>query len=342
MSGVGEKVYRADGKNPIVGSGKYRYELIQGWGSYPEGILSNGIACDSQDRVYITTFGIGTDYPKVRPLPAPVVFVNDSDGNSLGSWGTGACEHAHGMNIVDDQIFFTDKHHSICLSYTLDGKILQLLGRRGAHSDTGCKEMGTFVPHPAGPFNRPNDFTRAPWGDLYAADGTHNTRIHRFDSGGHLIQSWGWWGDEPGQFKEPHSVLPVDGKLYVCDRQNHRVQVFTPEGKVLGVWTGLQWPCHIVKTPEGDFAIGENAASIGENALHGSDSDENAGNQLVRADSEDRSEAKAKRPSGIRILDKDGKLITALDAGSAHWMAQDSKGNIYVANHWMVNKLVRL
>ncbi len=308
----------------IVGSGKYRYEFIPNWGKLPEKLYNNSVAVDSQDRVFICTLGFGG----FRNLtPAPLMYITDRDGNVLGSWGTGASEHAHGLNIVDDVCYFTDKYDSICLKYTLDGKILQMLGQRGVHSDTGCRKSGDPVPHAAGPFNHPDDFTRAPWGDLYVADGTHNARIHRFDSGGHLIQSWGHWGPEPGQFSSPHAVLPTrDGKLYVCDRLNHRIQIFTPEGKVLGVWSDVvQWPSETVLTHEGDFAICEDP-----------------GNQIARADSADRSEAKAARPSGVRILDKDGKLIVHLDCGKAHQLAIDSRGDMYTATHTAINKLVRL
>ena len=307
----------------IVGSGKYRYEFIPNWGKFPDKLYNNSVAVDSKDRVYVLALGFG-GYKNLAP--APLMYVADKGGDILGSWGTGAADHAHGLNIVDDVIYLCDKPESVCLKYTLDGKILQMLGYRGAHSDTGCKKSGHVVPHAAGPFNHPDDFTRSPWGDLYVADGTHNTRVHRFDSGGHLIQSWGHWGDGPGQFKSPHAVLPTrDGKLYVCDRLNHRVQIFTPEGAFLSEWTGLQWPSEVVPTHEGDFAICEDP-----------------GNQIARGDSADRSEAKATRPSGIRILDRDGQFIAQLDVGKTHQIAMDSRGDIYAATHAGVNKLVRL
>ena len=308
----------------ITGSGDYRYEFIPNWGKFPDKLYNNSIGVDSKDRVYVLALGIGVY--KNMTHDAPIVFVASREGELLGSWGNGACVHAHGLNIVDDVAYITDKPASVCLKYTLDGKILQMLGQHGMHSDTGCKGSGLFVPRPAGPFNHPDDFICAPWGDLYVADGTHNTRIHRFDNGGHLIQSWGVWGDGPGEFKSPHAVLPTkDGKLYVCDRLNHRVQIFTKEGQYLSQWTGFQWPSKIVQTLEGDFVVCEDP-----------------GNQIARGDSEDRSEAKATRPSGIRILDKDGKLLSHLDCGKSHQIAIDSRGDIYVATHTAVNKLVRV
>ncbi|HEY4201607.1 MAG TPA: hypothetical protein VGM83_13720 [Devosiaceae bacterium] len=308
----------------IVGSGDYQYEFIPNWGSFPDKLYNNGIAVDSRDRVYVVSLGLGTYKNLTR---SQLIYVADHDGNMVDAWGEGNSDHAHGLNIVDDILYFTDKYASICLKYTLDGKPLQIFGKRGMHSDTGCYKSGDPVPRAAGPFNRPDDMTRSPWGDLYVADGTHNARVHRFDSAGNLIQSWGVWGHGKGEFSSPHAVLPMaDRRVYVCDRMNHRIQIFTAEGQFLESWdSDLQWPSKIVPTLEGDFAVAEDP-----------------GNQIARGDSEDRSEAKAARPSGIRILDKHGKLITHLDTGKTHQMTIDSRGDIYTATHTSVNKLVRL
>jgi hypothetical protein len=314
----------AEQQSKVVGSGEYKYEFIPNWGKFPANLYNNGVGVDSRDRVYVVSLGLGT-YKNLKP--SPLMYVADHEGEMLGDWGTGASDHAHGLNVVDDILYFTDKYASICLKYTLDGKILQMLGQRNMHSDTGCLTSGGVVLRPGGPFNRPDDFIRSPWGDLYVADGTHNCRIHRFDSAGHLIQSWGGFGPEPGNFSSPHAVLPAaDRRLYVCDRMNHRVQVFSPEGRLLDVWAGeLQWPSKLLVTHEGDFAVCEDP-----------------GNQIARGHTEDRSEAKAARPSGIRILDNKGKLIAHLDVGKTHLMAIDSRGDIYTATHTAVNKLVRI
>lgn len=315
---------RQQSQRTIVGSGAYQYEFIENWGDFPSGIYNNGIAVDSRDRVYVLALGFGT-YKNLTP--SPLIFIADHNGDFLGDWGTGACDHAHGLNIVDDILYLTDKYASVCLKYTLSGQVLQLLGQRYQHSDTGCFKSGDPVPRASGPFNRPDDFIRSPWGELYVADGTHNARVHRFDSGGHLIQSWGHWGHEPGQFSSPHAVLPLkDRRVLVCDRMNHRVQIFNPEGRLLDVWDKhLQWPSKIAVTPRGDFVVGEDP-----------------GNQIARGDSDDRSEAKAPRPSGIRVLDNAGELLAHLEVGKTHQLAIDSRGDIYTATHGAVHKLVWL
>ena len=41
------------------------------------------------------------------------------------------------------------------------------------------------------------------------------------------------------------AVLHTDGRVLVCDRENNRIQIFSPEGEFLTQWTGLARPCDI-------------------------------------------------------------------------------------------------
>ena len=214
----------------ILNTSKHDYELHQDWGRLPEGWTYgtvSAIASDSQDNVYVYQ----------RKDPPVVVF--DSEGNYLNSWGIGAITLPHGFCIVDDIVYLTDREDSVCLKYTLDGKPLMVLGDRGVHSDTGCEELQALVPRAAGPFNFPSEMYPAPWGDLYVSDGYRNARVHRFSKDGELISSWGQPGKGgPGEFHLPHSILVDElGLVYVCDRENSRIQVFDREGEFQNMWS---------------------------------------------------------------------------------------------------------
>ena len=39
--------------------------------------------------------------------------------------------------------------------------------------------------------------------------------------------------------------MAKDGRVYVCDRENHRVQVFSPDGQFLDQWTDFKFPMGI-------------------------------------------------------------------------------------------------
>ena len=193
-----------------LGSGHYTYTVQENWAKLPEGetfAMVSAIATDSQDRVY------------AFQRKEPPVLIFDRDGNLQDSWGNGSFLFAHGFYIEDDVVYVTDRDASTCLVYTLDGKPVQMLGRHGRHSDTGCEVAGDLVPRAAGPFNYPAELVPSPSGELYVADGYRNSRVHRFTSEGELIQSWGEPGkSEANHFHLPHSLIIDGDRIIVCDR----------------------------------------------------------------------------------------------------------------------------
>ncbi len=160
------------------------------------------------------------------------MLVFDRDGGYLGGWGIGAFANPHGIYIGNDVVYLTDRDDSVCLTYTLDGKPLQVLGKRGEHSDTGCERPGELVPRSAGPFNYPTEMVPAPSGELYITDGYRNARVHRFSPAGELIASWGEPGKtEPNQFHLPHSLIADQRRRDLRLRPGEQ-----PHPGVLGRW----------------------------------------------------------------------------------------------------------
>ena len=241
----------------IGGAGKYTYDLVQDWPKLPPGeslgVVSTA-AADSQDRVY------------VFQRQDPPVMVFDREGNYLNCWGIGAIADPHGMTIVDDIVYITDRADSVAVSFTLEGKPLRVIGNRGVHSETGGEKPGDLVPRAAGPFNYCTEMSPSPSGDIYISDGYRNARVHRFTRDGRLINSWGQPGKtEPGEFHLPHSLLvDPEGKVYVCDRANRRVQIFSPEGEFITMWTGMGGPDNIVQDRDGLFYIAEQEDETGD------------------------------------------------------------------------------
>ena len=275
----------------IVGSGKYTYELIQDWPKLPSGealgVVST-VATDSKDRVY------------AFQRQDPPVMVFDRDGNYLSRWGIGAITDPHGMTIVDDIVYITDRSDHVAVKFTLDGKLLQVIGDRGVFSDTGCENPGDLVPRAAGPFNYCTEMAPSPTGDIYVSDGYRNARVHRFSREGRLIQSWGQPGKtEAGHFHLVHSLLiDPEGKVYVCDRANRRVQIFSPDGEFITMWTGMGGPDNIVRDKDGIFYIAEQADESGD--------------------------------SHVSIWDGDGNVLQRWPIRHAHGLWVDSHGDIYL------------
>lgn len=287
-----------------VGTGHYTYDLIENWATLPAGESfgnTSAVATDSQNRVYVFQ----------RKDPPIVIF--DPDGTYLNCWGIGAFANPHGIYIDDDVVYLTDREDSVCLTYTLDGKPLQVLGHRGVHSDTGCETPGTVVPRAAGPFNYPTEMVPSPSGELYVSDGYRNARVHRFDADGRLLMSWGEPGKTaPNQFHLPHSlVVDRDGTVYVCDRENNRIQVFSADGQFLALWPDLRRPLDISIDQNGIFYISEGGVS-------------------------------GLSPR-ISLMDKQGNVVARWDSLSAHGSWVDAEGDIYLAlgSRARVDKYVR-
>ena len=292
-----------------VGTGKYTYSVIEGWAKLPPGEsfgMVSGIATDSQDQVY------------AFQRKDPPVMVFDSTGNFLSSWGNGALLYAHGFHIAGDVVYLTDRDASVCMLYTLDGNPIQILGKHGVHSDTGCEEPGSLVPRSAGPFNYPSELVPSPSGDLYVSDGYRNARVHRFSADGQLKKSWGEPGKVgPGQFHLPHSLLvDTDEKVYLCDRENHRIQIFSSEGEHQVSWTDIQHPMDMAEDKDGVLYVSEGPMDSGSYccALEGTRG------------------LDVESPARVSILDKQGKVLARFSCrGSGHGIWVDSQGDIYLA-----------
>jgi DNA-binding beta-propeller fold protein YncE len=272
-----------------VGTGEYTYELIRDFLKLPDGEkfgLVSRVATDSRDRVYVFQ----------RKDPPVVVF--DRDGKYLGAWGNGAVKDPHGLKIVDDIVYTTDRSDSVARSFTLDGKPLLELGTRGVHSDTGCVGSPWLALRAAGPFNHPTEMMLHPNGDIYVTDGYRNARVHRFTPNGQLVASWGTPGKAPGEFHLPHSIATdPDGKLYVADRANKRIQIFSPEGDFLGMWTGMGGPNDITRGKDGTFVIAEQE-----------DGD---------------------KPAYVSVRDANGTVLARMESRHVHGAGVDSRGDIY-------------
>jgi sugar lactone lactonase YvrE len=81
---------------------------------------------------------------------------------------------------------------------------------------------------------------------MYVVDGYGNARVHRFTAKGDLISSWGEPGPGPSQFRLPHNVwVDKDSRVWVVDRENHRIQIFREDGKFLTQWTDLFRPTDV-------------------------------------------------------------------------------------------------
>ena len=227
-----------------LGTGNYVYEIVNEWGNLPGGSMYDvaGIGVDNRNNVYLFNRG---DQP---------VIVLDSQGRFLRGWGDKKLfPNAHAVTMgPDETIWLTDTFDHTARKCTLDGEILMTIGVSGKPAR----------PMSGQPFNQCTHVAIHPnSGEIFVSDGYLNAKVHKYAPDGRLLYSWGEPGNEPGQFNLPHNICTDrDGYVYVADRHNNRVQVFTPNGKLEHIWTGMAMPCGMcidTRAPEQLCYIGE-------------------------------------------------------------------------------------
>jgi hypothetical protein len=233
-----------------IGPHKIAYEVIQGWERLPEGwsfVEVAGVAVDSQDRVFVFNRG---EHP---------IIVFDKEGKFLDAWGEGMFADAHGIFIdKHDRLYLADhEDHTVKVCDT-NGKQLFKLGESGKPSHTGYKRHESPVLFGGGPFNKVTNVAIGENGEMYIADGYGNARVHRFAADGTLISSWGQPGSGPGEFNLPHAIAVDSGnRVYVADRENSRVQIFSKDGVFIKAWDWLNRPSDIFIDDQDNIYIAE-------------------------------------------------------------------------------------
>jgi len=158
------------------------------------------------------------------------------------------------------------------LKFSKDGKFVLQIGKagktEGSDSQTGFNRPGAVAVDSAA-------------NELYVADGFGNHRIAVFDANtGAFKRSWGAYGEKPNdapsgpydpnappakQFRTVSCVkLAKDGMVYVCDRQNDRIQVFQKDGKFVK-------EAFVSKTTLGDGSVWDVAFSPDQRLLYVAD-----------------------------------------------------------------------
>jgi DNA-binding beta-propeller fold protein YncE len=302
-------------EDTVVGAGRFHCRPVERWaipanrefGEIP------GVACDSQDRVYL--FARGTR----------MVHRFAADGTSIDSWGEGLFQRPHGIFIgPDDTVYCTDDvGHSVC-AFTPEGRLRFALQATGKPSDTGATSMDyRTIQRAAGPFHYPTNLAIAPAGDLYVADGYGNARIHRFAADGQYRESWGAPGSGRGEFNIPHGIaIDADEIIYVADRENSRIQRFDLNGRFVDEWRDVARPCQVFIDPDGWVYVAELGFYAGRWSGTGA--------------------AQPGDPGGrVSVFDRTGVLharwgggtdpTAAGDFFAPHDICVDSRGAIYVA-----------
>lgn len=312
------------------------YRTVEGWAKMPPGRSWGATSAVDIDRDGVSVWVaercgqnscLGSDLPPVLKF--------DSAGNLVAAFGAGLLVFPHGI-FVDHEgnVWVTDGQdnrprrgrgqapdaplppeperiigHQV-FKFSSRGELLLTLGTPG-----GARAPGYFW--------QPNDVLVTRSGDIFVAEGHSSdsgatARILKFDRAGRLVKEWGRKGSGPGEFDQPHALaMDSQGRLFVGDRGNNRIQIFDQEGKLLDIW-------YQFSRPSGLFIDGNDIIYV--------------------ADSESGSVGSARTRSdwkrGIRIGSaRDGRVLAfipdpvenATNTSAAEGVAVDRNGVIYGA-----------
>jgi DNA-binding beta-propeller fold protein YncE len=227
------------------------YQVDEAWLALREAarfVEVAGVATDSRNRVFVFSRG-----------ETPIM-VFDREGHFQFSWGEGLFARPHGITIgPDDAVYITDDLDHTIRKFTPDGALLLTFGKSGVASDTGATSQDFRSIRRAGaPFHYPTNVALAADGSLYISDGYGNACVHKFSSDGRHLLSWGEPGAGPGQFHLPHGIaVGPDATVAVADRENSRLQFFSPDGQFLREWTQIARPCQVAIDAHGVVYVAE-------------------------------------------------------------------------------------
>ena len=224
-----------------------------------------GTCTDSRDHVFIVTRGNLIAPEDVKGIAAPPVMEFNTKGEVVAAWGDRSVlpNGIHGCFVdYQDNVWIAGNGDGIVQKYTHNGVLLLQIGTRGvcdnppantcgnSGANAAANQSKTLLNQPADMYVDPKrDPVTGERGSIYIADGYGNHRIAVFSANGTYLRQWGGVAgtvnnpvtDFPALFGagdggHPHCVvIGHDDHVYVCDRQNDRIQVFTKTGSLLRV-----------------------------------------------------------------------------------------------------------
>jgi hypothetical protein len=294
------------------------YRMVEKWPAFGE--IRSGAA------IGIIPDGKGGTWLHHRSEPPIIHF--DASGKILKTFGDKMFVQAHGFCQDRDGNFwagdsgpFADNAASAgrgfqVFKFNPDGKLLLTLGKAGV-SKAG---EDTFV--------GPTACAIAPNGDIVIADGhwprpttaqQDGDRIVRYTRDGKFVAAFGRLGTGPGEFMGPHALaFDSQGRLFVADRSNNRVQILDRDMKFVDEWRHFGRPSGVAILKDDTLVVSDSESN---RAIGGPPQAPEGGGTVPRNPFWRR---------GIRIGSaKDGSLRYFIPGTDPEGLAADELGNIF-------------
>ncbi|MCL4507049.1 MAG: hypothetical protein M1434_03335 [Chloroflexi bacterium] len=299
----------------FIGSNGMTYEWIENWARIPDTV--SGRENGRTHGVVVTDSGNVMVFNQADPA----VLTFDKQGKLIDSWGD-RFAGAHGMTLVKEgdteYLWLTDQSSREVVKTTLDGIAVLKIER----PEIPAYQKGNYSPT----WVAVNEERHGGNGDIWVTDGYGSSYVHRYDRTGRYLNSINGEEGKTGAFSCPHGIWVDTRKsepgLYVADRSNHRIQIYSVEGEYKRAFGQ-----DILTSPDGFVTHGE-FLLIPE--LYARVTILDANDQLVCHIGSNEDVVKVK---GWPNLPQD--MIHAGKFNSPHGLAADTAGNLYVVE-WIV------
>ncbi|HYR91720.1 MAG TPA: SBBP repeat-containing protein [Terriglobia bacterium] len=288
-----------------------------------------GLCVDRQDHVFILNRQDVLDVDLNAGRMAPFIIEIDPAGNVVNSWGDPKLleTRLHSCHFdKDNNMWIASAPSGMVQKYSHDGsKLLLQIGKKGVFDSSDGTAKGKPLNSNAAQFFMPSSiFVDRQNGDVYVSDGEgagSNRRIAVMDRDGKFLRQW-----QPEGMETVHCLTVAnDGLVYVCNRQESRIQVYDKMGnfkKNIEVpWKPYTTPPDGKRTETGGSAV----------AL---DLSPDTNQRLIYLINQNNAQ--------IEIIDRQsGKILSSFgraghfpgEFDQPHGIAVDSKGNVYVAEN---------
>jgi hypothetical protein len=288
-----------------------------------------GVCVDAQDHVVILNRQDILEGELDAGRRAPSIIEFDPAGNVVHSWSNPDLldPRLHSCHFDKENNFWVASAPSgVVQKFTHDGsKLLLRIGKKGVLDSSDGTPKGKPLNSSFAQFHMPSSiFVDRDNGDVYVSDGegrNSNRRVAVMDRDGRFLRQW-----LPEGMETVHCLtIGHDGLVYVCNRDNARIQVYDKQGNLKRTielpWTPVTMPADGKIKQFGGATVAVDFSPDPEQAYMFVVNQNNAQIDVV--------DRKAGKP--VSSFGSIGKQPGQFD--QAHGIAVDSKGNVYVAEN---------
>lgn len=182
------------------------------------------------------------------------VLVFDRNGDPIRQWNMPESDVGNPEGIcvlANGHIAVADTHYHRVVVFDASGHVLKMIGQEGQAD---------------GDFYWPVAVVEDDQGNRFVSEYGGSNRVQKFDGDWQHMLTFGGIGDRPGEFQRPSGMAWHDGRLYIVDAFNDRIQVFDGQGRFLEILgtqdetSRLHYPYDIALGPRQELWVVEYGA----------------------------------------------------------------------------------